>query len=62
MRGRRGRGFTPTYAISGYRHNNCKFESRSMRGVLDTNPYLSQRFQQHRVFMMRRGIIVVISV
>jgi hypothetical protein len=40
-RGRRGRdrmvvGFTTTYAISAYHHQSCEFESRSMRGVLDT--------------------------
>jgi hypothetical protein len=40
-RGRRGRyrmvvGFTTTYAISAYHHQNCEFEPRSWRGVLDT--------------------------
>ena len=39
--GRHGRdrmvvGFTTTYAISAYHHQSCEFESRSMRGVLDT--------------------------
>ena len=29
-------GFTSTYAISVYDHNNCEFEPRSLRGVLDT--------------------------
>jgi hypothetical protein len=38
---RRGRdrmvvGFTTTYAITAYHHQNCEFESRSSRGVLDT--------------------------
>jgi hypothetical protein len=29
-------GFTTTYAISAYHHQNCEFEPRSWRGVLDT--------------------------
>jgi hypothetical protein len=30
-------GFTTKHAISVYRHSSCDFESRSGRGVLDTN-------------------------
>jgi hypothetical protein len=29
-------GFTTTYAISGYHHKSCKFQSHSWRGVLNT--------------------------
>jgi hypothetical protein len=29
-------GFISTYAINVYDHNNCEFEPRSLRGVLDT--------------------------
>ena len=42
MRGRRDRmivGFTTTCALSAYHHYSCEFESRSLRGVLDTTLY-----------------------